>query len=104
MRLLLAEDDAELGARLKRYLDRHGFAVDHLDNGVDAEFYGSETPYDVIVLDLGLPQRSGLEVLRRLAPGRSQDAGTDSHRPRYLAGESPGPAGRRRRLSDQTVS
>ena len=63
MRLLLAEDDQELGARLKRYLDRHGFAVDVFDNGVDAGFYGSDTPYDVIVLDLGLPRRSGLEIL-----------------------------------------
>lgn len=63
MRLLLAEDDPELGERLKRYLDRQGFAVDLYDNGVDAAFYGSETPYDVIVLDLGLPRRSGLEVL-----------------------------------------
>jgi DNA-binding response OmpR family regulator len=61
---LLAEDDAELAARLKRFLDREGYAVDHLDNGVDAEFYGFETPYDAIVLDLGLPQRPGLEVLR----------------------------------------
>ncbi|MCO6412796.1 MAG: response regulator transcription factor [Thiogranum sp.] len=63
MRLLLAEDDAELGARLKRFLDRQGFAVDLFDNGVDAGHYGSETPYDVIVLDLGLPQRPGLDVL-----------------------------------------
>lgn len=63
MRLLLAEDDSELGARLKRFLDRQGFAVDLFDNGVDAGHYGSETPYDVIVLDLGLPQRPGLEVL-----------------------------------------
>ena len=63
MRLLLAEDDPDLGPRLKRFLDRQGFAVDLYDNGVDAGFYGSETPYDVVVLDLGLPRRSGLEVL-----------------------------------------
>jgi two-component system OmpR family response regulator len=63
MRLLLAEDDKDLGTRLKRYLDRQGFAVDLFDNGVDAGFYGSETAYDVIVLDLGLPGRSGLSVL-----------------------------------------
>jgi len=63
LRLLLAEDDHELGTRLKHFLDRQGFAVDLYDNGVDAGFYGSETPYDVIVLDLGLPRRSGLEVL-----------------------------------------
>jgi DNA-binding response OmpR family regulator len=63
VRLLLAEDDRELGARLKRYLEQHGFAVDVFDNGVDAGFFGSETPYDVMVLDLGLPGRPGLEVL-----------------------------------------
>lgn len=63
MRLLLAEDDSELGPRLRRFLDRQGFAVDLFDNGVDAAHYGSETEYDVIVLDLGLPQRPGLEVL-----------------------------------------
>ena len=63
MRLLLAEDDTELGPRLRRYLDRQGFAVDLFDNGVDAGFYGGETDYDVIVLDLGLPGRPGLAVL-----------------------------------------
>lgn len=63
MRLLLAEDDQDLGPRLKRFLDKQGFAVDLFDNGVDAEYYGGETPYDAIVLDLGLPQRSGLDVL-----------------------------------------
>jgi DNA-binding response OmpR family regulator len=63
LRLLLAEDDTALGPRLKRYLDRQGFAVDLFDNGVDAAFYGSETDYDAVVLDLGLPGRSGLDVL-----------------------------------------
>jgi DNA-binding response OmpR family regulator len=63
LRLLLAEDDGELATRLKRFLDRQGYAVDHFDNGVDTEFYGSETPYDAIILDLGLPRRPGLQVL-----------------------------------------
>ena len=63
MRLLLAEDDPELGARLERYLGAQGFAVDACADGVEAEFNGRETPYDVIVLDLGLPKRPGLEVL-----------------------------------------
>jgi len=63
LRLLLAEDDPDLSGRLKRFLGSSGFAVDVTANGVDAEFNGQEMPYDVIVLDLGLPQRSGLEVL-----------------------------------------
>lgn len=64
MRLLLAEDDPALAANLRADLGDAGFAVDHADNGVDAEFLGRETPYDAIVLDLGLPGRNGLEVLR----------------------------------------
>ncbi|MBV1952230.1 MAG: response regulator transcription factor [Cycloclasticus sp.] len=63
MRLLLAEDDELIAAPLKKELERHGFAVDCADNGVDAEFMGNEEPYDTVILDLGLPQRSGLEVL-----------------------------------------
>jgi len=63
MRLLLVEDDAELVAHVKPALIQAGFAVDLADNGVDAEFLGDEEPYDVVVLDLGLPQRPGLDVL-----------------------------------------
>jgi DNA-binding response OmpR family regulator len=72
LRLLLAEDDPDLAARLKRYLGRQGFAVDDVDNGVDAEFNAIEIPYDVIVLDLGLPQRPGLEVLASWRRSRMQ--------------------------------
>ena len=64
MRLLLVEDDARLSARLRSDLQQAGFAVDVADNGVDAEFMGESEPYDVVVLDLGLPGRPGLEVLR----------------------------------------
>jgi two-component system OmpR family response regulator len=63
LRLLIAEDDPDLSLRLKRYLGKQGFAIDAVNNGVDAEFNGCEVPYDAIVLDLGLPQRPGLEVL-----------------------------------------
>lgn len=73
MRLLLAEDDPEISRRLKSYLGQHGFAVDAVYNGIDAEFNGREEPYDVIVLDLGLPQRPGLEVL---ASWRKAEVGT----------------------------
>jgi DNA-binding response OmpR family regulator len=65
MRVLLAEDDPALAARLKTDLGRAGYAVDVAGNGVDAEHLGDQEPYDAVVLDLGLPQRPGLEVLRR---------------------------------------
>ncbi len=63
MRLLLVEDDVEQAAALEQALRRAGFAVDLADNGIDAEYLGEVTPYDAVVLDLGLPQRPGLEVL-----------------------------------------
>ncbi|MEA3244384.1 MAG: response regulator transcription factor [Pseudomonadota bacterium] len=64
MRLLLAEDDEDLLATLKRDLQSAGYAVDVADNGVDAEYLGNEMIYDVAVLDLGLPQRNGIDVLK----------------------------------------
>ena len=64
MRILIVEDDQPLGASLKSDLHHAGFTVDLSDNGVDGEFMGNEEPYDAIVLDLGLPGRPGLEVLR----------------------------------------
>lgn len=64
MKILLAEDDGVLSTRLREDLTRRGYAVDVASNGVDAEYLGAEYPYDAVILDLGLPQRSGLEVLR----------------------------------------
>ena len=63
MRLLLVEDDALLSGRLRGELQQAGFAVDVADNGVDAGFLGESEPYDMVVLDIGLPGRSGLDVL-----------------------------------------
>jgi len=64
MRLLLAEDDHNLVATLKKDLQLAGYAVDVADNGVDAEYLGNEMVYDVAVLDLGLPQRNGIDILK----------------------------------------
>ena len=63
MRLLLVEDDKILSASLMKSLQAAGYAVDLAENGVEGEYLGNENIYDIAVLDLGLPQRSGLEVL-----------------------------------------
>lgn len=64
MRVLVIEDDVDLGSGLKAGLERQGYAVDLVDNGVDGQFMGEEEPYDAVILDLGLPGRAGLEVLQ----------------------------------------
>ena len=64
MKLLLVEDDANLRNNLIPVLRQHGYAVEVASDGIDGEFLGNELAPDVIVLDLGLPGRPGLEVLR----------------------------------------
>lgn len=64
MRLLIAEDDAALADRLRTRLADAGYAVDVAADGVDAAHLGSTEPYDAVVLDLGLPRKAGLAVLR----------------------------------------
>jgi DNA-binding response OmpR family regulator len=70
MRLLLVEDDPELGPSLKHELEQQGFAVDLAEDGRTGEFLGATEPYDIVVLDLGLPELPGLEVLRRWREAR----------------------------------
>lgn len=65
MRLLLVEDDEIVRSTLDRDLQRAGYAVDCAADGEKGEFLGSTEHYDIVVLDLGLPRLSGLEVLRR---------------------------------------
>ncbi len=64
MRLLLVEDDVGLSRSLKTDLERAGFAVDWAADGEVGEFLGATEHYDIVVLDLGLPKMSGLEVLK----------------------------------------
>ncbi len=64
MRILIVEDDTTLSESLESDLSHAGFAVDTVEDGIDGEFMGNEEPYDVVVLDLGLPGRPGLEVLK----------------------------------------
>lgn len=64
MRLLLVEDNVPLADELIASLSRQGYATDWLADGRDADYQGSSEPYDLIVLDLGLPGKPGLDVLR----------------------------------------
>jgi len=64
MRVLLVEDDETLAAGIARALRAENFAVDIATNGEDGGHLGSTERYDAAVLDLGLPLRDGLSVLR----------------------------------------
>ncbi len=66
MRILIAEDDSILADGLVRSLRQSAYAVDHVKNGVEADTALSMQSFDLLILDLGLPRMSGLEVLRRL--------------------------------------
>lgn len=64
MRILIVEDNVSLADEVTADLKRAGYAVDWLADGRDAAYQGATEPYDLVVLDLGLPGKSGLEVLR----------------------------------------
>lgn len=66
MRILVVEDDTLLGDAIQAGLKQSGYAVDWMKDGVSAEQALTTESYAVLVLDLGLPRLSGLEVLRRL--------------------------------------
>ena len=71
MRILLVEDDPQLGDGLTIGLRQAGFAVDWVKDGNSADHALQSETFDLVVLDLGLPRLSGMEVLRR-ARGRRQ--------------------------------
>ena len=66
MRLLLAEDDRMIGESVQRGLKQDGFAVDWVPDGRAAELALAENVHDLVVLDLGLPRKEGLDVLRSM--------------------------------------
>lgn len=64
MRILVAEDDVELADQVKLTLSREGHAVDLAPDGEEAKFLGDTEPYDLIILDLGLPKMDGITALK----------------------------------------
>ena len=63
MRLLLVEDDAMVGAGIRTGLRQQGYTVDWVRDGAAAEAALLTTPYDAVLLDIGLPKKTGLELL-----------------------------------------
>lgn len=66
MRILLAEDDKIIADGLSRSLRQGGYAVDCAYTGLEADTALMTSSYDLLILDLGLPKLSGLDVLKRL--------------------------------------
>ena len=66
MRVLVIEDDPTVGQFVKRGLEEQRWSVDLVADGEEGESLAQSQPFDLIVLDLRLPRRSGLDVLRNL--------------------------------------
>jgi len=73
MRILLAEDDTMLGSGLERGLRMAGFTLDWVRHGLSAQTSLCTQPYDVVLLDIGLPGKDGLALLQWM---RQQDLNT----------------------------
>ena len=72
MRILIAEDDPVLAEGLMVSLRESGYSVDRVATGAEADCAIASFEFDLLILDLGLPKMSGLEVLKRLR-GRSRE-------------------------------
>jgi DNA-binding response OmpR family regulator len=70
MRVLLAEDEKKVASHIRNALRQHGFAVDLAPRGDEALMLAQATSYDAMVLDVMMPGRDGLSVLRALRERR----------------------------------
>ena len=66
MRILVVEDESLLCDQIKEYFSKKGFAVDVANSGIDGLYSGKEFPIDAGIIDLGLPDFSGIELIRQL--------------------------------------
>lgn len=65
MRILVVEDDKDLNRQLVAALTDSGYAVDNATDGEEGYFLGDTEPYDVVILDIGLPKMDGISVLEQ---------------------------------------
>jgi two-component system response regulator PhoP len=66
MRILVVEDEVKLCQQIQQFFADKGFAVDTANTGRDGYYMGKEYPIDAAVIDIGLPDFSGIELIKRL--------------------------------------
>ena len=71
MKILLVEDEAEIGDLIKTGLEKEEFSVDYCKDGDSGMEYAMSNSYDAIVLDVMLPGKSGLEILKMVRAGQN---------------------------------
>jgi two-component system response regulator PhoP len=71
MRLLLIEDDTALREGLARQLAAEGYRVDQAADGAEGLYFAREYPFDLAIVDLGLPKVNGLSIVQQLRQGGS---------------------------------
>ena len=71
MKILLVEDEIEIGELIKNGLEKEGFVLDYCQDGDSGMEHAMTKSYDAIVLDVMLPGRSGLEILKMIRAGHN---------------------------------
>ena len=66
MRILVVEDEAKTAAAIRRGLEAEGYAIDIAPDGAEGLWLAEQNPYDVVILDIMLPELSGYELCARL--------------------------------------
>ncbi len=66
MKLLIVEDEAQLRVPLVKRLRQAGYAVEEAENGKEGLYFGLEFPLDVAIIDLGLPDLSGVDLIKKI--------------------------------------
>ena len=66
MRILVVEDEVELQNQIRKQLESVGYMVDTCSDGEEGLFFAREYPLDVAIIDIGLPGKSGLEIIKAL--------------------------------------
>lgn len=72
MRILVVDDDQKLCDVVKRGLEEEAYAVDCVFDGEEGEYYAENSPYDLIILDVMMPKKNGMDVCRSLRDKKSR--------------------------------